>query len=144
MMNRQLRPTCSESPYRGLVRAVIPIVGVLVALSGAGCGLLFNRDPGPPHPKATISGTVRGPDNTAPAVNRTIRAIDTKAGKRYTIRTNNVGDYTFFLAPGYRLEFPLRRGEALTRQPDPIEVGPADLKRDVDFELTRANIAKRP
>jgi hypothetical protein len=39
-------------------------------------------------------------------------------------------DYTFFLRLAvYRLEFPLRRREALTRQPDPIEVAPVVAPR---------------
>lgn len=136
------RPRVSRSRqgHQGTLRLLLVLC---VVLAGSACRSLFNGGARTPNPKGTISGTVRGPDNGRPVGPRSVRAIDTATGKRYSTRLNDVGDYTFLLPPGrYRIEFTLRRGEAIAQQPDPISIGGADMKVDVDLVLTHPEIAK--
>ena len=137
-------PMTSVRHRPGSRHALLLTIGLLAAAcSGVACRLgrpIFDRDPGPPHPKATISGSVRGADDGTPVKRRTVSAVDTKSGKRYTLRTNDVGDYTFFVPPGlYRLEFSPARGETIVRRPDLINIGPGVVKADVDFVFSRTS-----
>ena len=45
-------------------------------------------------------------------------------------------------AGSYRLEFPLRRGERLAQQLDPVDVGEGDIRTEVDLVLEGAAAAK--
>ena len=93
----------------------------------------------PPNAMGTISGTVRGPQNTSPIVGRTVTAIDIATGARIPITTGATGGYTVQVPPGrYRLEVALLPGETLTTRPDDVEVSASDLDPGRDFVITQA------
>jgi hypothetical protein len=125
------------------VRSGALLIALCALLTGSSCISAVYRGSPSTNPKGTISGTVRGPNNGTPASNRSVSAIDTTTGKRYSTRLNDVGDYTLFLPPGrYRIEVPLGPGEAIAGLPDPISLGGAAMKVGVDLVLTRTESAQ--
>ena len=124
-------------------RTAALLIALCASLTGPGCiSAFYGRSPAT-NPKGTIAGTIRGANNGRPASNRSVIAIDTKTGKQYSTRLNDVGDYTFFLPPGrYRIQVPLGPGETIARLPDPISLGGAALKVGVDLVLTQPESAK--
>lgn len=102
-------------------------------------------DPTPRTPRAdgTISGTVRGPEGTAPIANRIVHAVNVETGAIMRASTNEAGGYTFKVAPGrYRVEVTLLPGETIAERPDVLDVNPADLEISADFVLNSARLSR--
>ena len=120
------------------MRAALALVLFAFALTvESGCIRWTNRDV---VPRATISGRLRvgGPSSSASA-NRVLVASETNTGEVYRTRTNDIGDYTFFLPPGrYRLDVTLSSSEALARSNPVLELHPGQIKSDVDIDVVRS------
>jgi hypothetical protein len=97
---------------------------------------VVDTGPKPAHPNGTIAGSVRGPQNSAPAVDRLVAAVGIDTGRRFQARTDKAGSYTIEVPPGrYRLEVELHEGERLQTRPDEVQVDASDVDSDRDFVL---------
>ena len=87
--------------------------------------------------RGTISGTVRGADNTAPAVGRNVEAVEVDTGQRYRATTNVTGGYTIMVPRGrYRLEVALLEGETVAKDPGIIDIGKSDADSRIEIVLS--------
>lgn len=137
----------SPPPAPGRHAHVSPVVaGFAVAsllLTTAACRSMAVVPPAEENPtaRATLSGTVRGPDGIAPVAGRRVEAVEVDTGERHETETSVVGAYTFLLPPGrYRLEVALEPGEALVKEPGPLTVDAGELAKDLDFTLGGAGV----
>jgi hypothetical protein len=122
-------------------------VGLVTVYAAAGC-----RHGAPPvddaprafvAPRATISGTVRGPERTTPLDGRIVDVINLTTNQRRRITTNHAGGFSVTLDPGdYRVELTLREGEAIVRQPGVIHVDRSDVDADADFVIGTGRISR--
>ena len=89
-----------------------------------------------PGARGTISGTVRGADNTAPAVGRQVEAVEVDTGAHYSATTNVTGGFTIMVPRGhYRLKVALLEGESLARDPGVIDIGKSDADSKIEIIL---------
>lgn len=119
-------------------RLALLIVALLVAtVAATACrrgSAILDPTPKTPNADGTISGTVRGPEGTAPVAGRPVRVVNLDTGTLFRGTTNETGGYTFKVPPGrYRVEVSLLAGEALAERPDELTIGPADLEVTADF-----------
>ena len=86
--------------------------------------------------KATITGTIRGPEGTTAVDGRIVEVIDLSTQRRRRVTTNRDGGFSLSLGPGdYRVELTLREGEAIVRQPGVIHIGRTDSDADADADF---------
>jgi hypothetical protein len=89
-----------------------------------------------PGARGTLSGTVRGADNTAPAVGRTVEAVEVDTGQRYSAITNVTGGFTIMVPEGrYRLKVALLEGESVVKDPGVVNVSKSDAESRIDIVL---------
>jgi hypothetical protein len=92
--------------------------------------------------RGTIAGTVQGPEGIAPPEGRLVEAVELRSGRRYSTHTNATGAFSFLIPPGrYRIDVVLRRGEAVVRRPESIEVQAGGIVTDAVFVLGGAGVA---
>jgi hypothetical protein len=95
--------------------------------------------------RATLAGTVSGPEHLGSFAARQIVAIELASGARHATKTNRVGSFSLLLPPGrYRLEVALASGEEIVRSPDPIRLEDGDLVTDADFVIAGAGVVGAP
>jgi Carboxypeptidase regulatory-like domain len=83
---------------------------------------------------ATISGTVRAPQRTTSADDRTVEIVNVETNERQRATTDPTGGFSFKLCPGrYRVKIALRDGEALIREPDVINITDKGVDAHADF-----------
>ena len=93
--------------------------------------------------KATISGTIRGPERAVPLDGRIVDVINLSTNQRRRITTDQGGGFSVRLDPGdYRVELLLRDGEAIVRQPGVIHIDRSDADADADFVIGKGRISR--
>lgn len=93
--------------------------------------------------RATINGTVRGPDGALPVSGRTVDIVNIATGERRTTVTSPTGGFTSQLPAGkYRLELPLRDGETLIAQPDVVDLVNGVRDSQVEFVLGASRVIR--
>jgi carboxypeptidase family protein len=98
-----------------------------------------------PGARGTISGTVRGADNTAPAVGRKVEAVEVDTGARYDATTNVTGGFTIMVPKGrYRLSVALLEGESVEKDPGVISIGTSDADSRIDIVLSGGSRPESP
>jgi hypothetical protein len=118
-------------------KAALVLCAVVIALLAAGCETLAPM-PVVAGRHATLAGVVRGPDGVA---DRLVEAVDVDTGWRKGVWTNSAGAFRMLVPPGcYRIEVALGPSEAVAKGPGVIEVGPGDLRRNVDVVLGGAGV----
>jgi hypothetical protein len=125
----------------------LALVLALAALGGPACrtGHRFLSGEEDPRAKATLSGTVRGPEESAPVVGRRVEAIAVRGGRRFVTRTGVNGGFTLLLPPGrYRLEVALASVESVVAQPDVLDLDPGSVVAGIDVVLGGAGLAAAP
>lgn len=126
------------------VTLAIGVIWLLAAVAGCRPGqAVFDPTPGPDRADGTISGPVRGPDDTTAIEGRIVEVINLETGERQKVATNNAGGFTFKVKPGrYRVTLVLRAGEVLVKQPPVIEVNRSDVDAFADFVLGSSRITR--
>jgi Carboxypeptidase regulatory-like domain len=114
-------------------------IGILTVVVFVGCrrGVpSIDTDPRPVTSDGTISGTVRGPQSAGAIEGRMVEVINIATNERQRVTTNNAGGFTVKVKPGkYRVEFSLRGGERLLKQPGVMNVNRSDVDAHADFVL---------
>lgn len=123
---------------------LIGSIWLLAAVAGCRPGqAVFDPTPGPVRADGTISGSVRGPDDTSAIEGRIVEVINVETGERQKASTNNAGGFTFKVKPGkYRVTLALRAGEVLVKQPPIIEVNRSDVDAFADFVLGSSGVMR--
>lgn len=104
---------------------------------------IFDTTPPPSQTDGTISGIVRGPDNSSSIVGRTVEVINVATGERQRTITNSAGGFTFKLAPGrYRVELTLLEGETILKRPDIINLDRSDVDAHADFVVGSSSVSR--
>jgi len=94
--------------------------------------------------RVVISGRIRGPERSTLIDGRTVELVNLTTLERQRVSTDAVGGFRFKVQPGdYRVELPLRDGEALVRQPGVIHSNRSDVVADADFVIGNGR-ASRP
>jgi hypothetical protein len=124
---------------------LIAILVTLMAVTACRRGSpILDPTPRNPTADATISGSIRGPEGTAPIAGRVVHAINVDTGALLRGATNAAGGFTFKVEPGrYRIQITLLPGESIVEQPDALDVKSGDLEVSADFVLNTAR-ATRP
>lgn len=121
-------------------------LGILALLLTGACrrGVpAVDLGPKPPDAKGTITGIVRGPEGTSPMTGRTVEVINTATGERRSVQTGANGGFTILLPAGkYRLELPLREGEAVVKRPGIIDLDKGDIDSHIEFILSVVRVAR--
>ena len=119
-------------------------VAVLLSISGCRAGVpVLDAGPKPAQAAGTISGTVRGPENSAALEGRIVEVVNVETEERQRVTTNNAGGFTFKVKPGkYRVELTLRDGEAVLKGPGIMDVNRSDVDAHADFVVGSARIAR--
>jgi hypothetical protein len=119
-------------------------LGILTLLLSGACkpGIpVVDVGPKPPTARGTLTGTVRGPEDTTTNAGRTVEIFNTETGQKYTTTTSSTGGFTIQLpAAKYRLELPLKNGEAIAKRPGIIDLGRGDIDSHVEFVLSTARV----
>jgi hypothetical protein len=128
------------------VTGVALSLGILALLVSGACrrGVpVVDLGPKPPDARGTLTGIVRGPEGTSSVVGREVLIVNTETGARHTAQTSENGGFTIQLPAGkYRLELPLRTGEALVKRPGVIDLGKGDIDSHIEFVLGAARISR--
>jgi hypothetical protein len=94
--------------------------------------------------RVVISGRIRGPERSTLIDGRTVELVNLTTLERQRVSTDAAGAFRFKVQPGdYRVELPLRDGEAFVRQPGVIHVNRSDVDADADFVIGNGR-ASRP
>ena len=94
--------------------------------------------------RLVISGRIRGPERSTLIDGRTVELVNLTTLERHRVSTDAAGGFRFKVQPGdYRVELPLRDGEALVRQPGVIHVNRTAVDADADFVIGNGR-ASRP
>ena len=102
----------------------------------------MNPGPQPPVARGTLAGSVHGPGEIA-LPGRTVEVVNVLTGETHAATTANNGGFTIDLPRGkYRLELPLRGGEALVKQPDVVDLD--RVGSPIEFVVSPARAAHRP
>ena len=102
-------------------------------------------DPGPRPVQAdgTISGTVRGPENSSAISGRAVEVVNIQTGERQKATTNPAGGFTFKVKPGkYRVELTLLDGEVLVKQPAVLTIDRSDVDAHADFIVGASRVVR--
>lgn len=93
--------------------------------------------------RATIIGTIRGPEGTLPVSGRTVEIVNIATGERHSATTSSNGGFTSELPQGkYRLELALRDGETLVARPDVVNLGKSDTNSHVEFVIGATRVLR--
>jgi hypothetical protein len=108
----------------------------VVTLAAAGCYRpgqpLVNTEPGKNLTPGTIAGNLHTTAN-APLAGRTVQAVHTETGEKYTTVSGVTGGFSIKVPPGkYRLVVELEAGETVVREPGVIDINMSDLDTDLD------------
>src|SRR5262245_62955932 len=104
---------------------------------------VVDRGSKPVEADGTISGTVRGPEDTSAISGRTVEVVNVATGERQRGTTNLAGGFTFKVKPGkYRVDLALQDGETLVKKPDVISVNRSDVDAHADFVLGPARVSR--
>lgn len=120
------------------------VAGIAALFYAAGCrrGLPAVDPAQRPAARGTLAGSVHGPGEIA-LPGRTVEVVNVVTGEKHATTTANNGGFAIDLPRGrYRLELPLRGGEALVKQPDVV-----DLDRGgstIEFVVSPARAAHHP
>lgn len=110
----------------------------LMTVAGAACRPgqpLVNTEPGKNRTPGTIAGMVRTTANDR-VPGRTVHAVNTETGTRYSAVTGVTGGFSIKVPPGkYRLELELREQEAVAQEPGLIDINQSDLDTDLDIVI---------
>ena len=118
--------------WRKAVGALLVVTGLLACRTAA--PVVGGGDV--PGARGTLSGTVRGFDDTAPAVGRTVEAVEVSTGARYSAITNVTGGFTIMVPKGrYRLKVALLEGESVAEDPGVVNVSTSDAESRINFVL---------
>ena len=102
-------------------------------------------DPGPRPLQAdgTISGTVRGPENSSAIAGRAVEVVNVQTGDRQKTTTNPAGGFTFKVKPGkYRVELTILEGEVLVKQPAVMTIDRSDVDAHADFIVGSSRVIR--
>ena len=123
------------------------LAGLVVLTFANGCrrGVpVIDTAPKPPDARGTITGIVRGPEGTSPMAGRTVQITNVDTGERHEVKTGATGGFTIELPAGkYRLDLPLKDGEAILKRPDVVKLDRGDIDSHIEFIVTAAR-ALRP
>jgi hypothetical protein len=124
------------------------MAGLIALLSISGCrqGVpVIDTAPKPASAEGTISGTVRGPQNSSSIEGRIVQVVNVETGERQRATTSNTGGFTFKVKPGrYRVELSLLDGEAIVSQPGVLNVNRSDVDAHADFVIRTGGRVSRP
>ena len=121
-------------------------VGLVVLLAAAGCGKGpivsgARAETGPLN--GTISGTVRGPERTAPVDGRIVEVVNVDTNERRRAMTNDAGAFMLRVKPGkYRVVLALRNGESLVKAPGVMEVSRSATDAHADFVIGTIHLSR--
>jgi len=143
---RTLVRTTHDSYWPLCVSLTWLTVGVLTLCSAAGCRQAVTPVDAAVYAgpaRATISGTIRGPEPAIPLDGRIVDVINLTTNQRRRITTNEGGGFSVTLDPGeYRVELLLHDGEAIVRQPGVIHVGGSGVDAAADFVIGKGRISR--
>ena len=118
-------------------------VGLLTVFAAAGCRQAVPSLDAAVPSRATITGTIRGPEGTTAVDGRIVEVINLSTQQRRRVTTNRAGGFTLSLVPGdYRVELMLREGEAIVRQPGVLHIERTDADADADFVIGTGRISR--
>ena len=125
---------------RSLKLGLLGMVLVLAAVAACRQGMpVIDTTPGPKVADGTISGTVRGPNNSSSIVGRTVEVVNLETGARQKTVTNEAGGFTFKVAPGkYRVVLAILDGEVIVKQPSILQINRSDVDAHADFVLDKS------
>ena len=96
-----------------------------------------------PDSPGTISGTVRGPEDSSSINGRVVEVENVATGERQQTTTNSAGGFTFKVAPGrYRVHLTLRGGERLLKEPGELPVHTSDVDAHADIVIGAVRVAR--
>jgi hypothetical protein len=124
--------------------AFLATVAALVLLVACRQGMpVIDPGPKPAQADGTISGTVRGPENSSQIEGRTVEVVNVTTGERQKTTTNNAGGFTFKVKPGkYRVNLTLLTGEVIVKQPSEINVNRSDVDAHADFVIASSRVMR--
>jgi hypothetical protein len=122
----------------------MPAVVVLLLSGGCQRSLpVVDAEPTHEVARATIIGTIRGPEGTLPVSGRTVEIVNISTGERHSATTSSNGGFTSELPRGkYRLELALRDGETLVARPDVVNLGKSDTNSHVEFVIGATRVLR--
>lgn len=113
-----------------------------VAATAAACHhsvLVVDNGPKPEHARATISGTLVTPETKQPVAGRQVTATENGSGATFTATTNTSGGFTLLVDPGtYHLNVTLQPGEGVLDLPASVDVGPGEIKSNIQMVVGKA------
>ncbi|PYR95188.1 MAG: hypothetical protein DMF84_01710 [Acidobacteria bacterium] len=122
------------------------IVGFVALLLSTACQRTVpapDAGPKPAAARATITGTIRGPEGASPVSGRTVEIVNVATGERHSTTTSSNGGFTSQVPAGkYRLELPLRDGETLVARPDVVNLDKGDTDSHVEFVIGATRILR--
>ncbi len=118
----------------------------LMMLFNLGCrqGMpVVDPSPGVVNAFGTISGTVRGPENSSSIEGRLVEVVNLDTNERQRTTTSNVGGFTFKVKPGkYRVQVVLHEGESIIKQPGVMTVNRSDVDAHADFVIGTVRVVR--
>jgi hypothetical protein len=123
------------------------LVGLVALMFTGGCRpAVPPTDIAPKVPataQGTISGIVSGLERTVPVAGRTVEIVDMRTGQRRTVQTTSSGGFAAKLPIGrYRLELPLREGEALLKQPEDVDLEDSGAYSQNEFVVGTLHVVR--
>lgn len=121
------------------------LAGMLALLYSSACrqGVpVVDLGPKPPAARGTITGIVRGPEDTS---GRTVELVNVATGEKHSATTVSNGGFTIVLPKGqYRLDLQLRAGETIVKRPAVVDLDRGDIDSHIEFIVSGARSARRP
>lgn len=121
------------------------LAGMLALLYSSACrqGVpVVDLGPKPPAARGTITGIVRGPEDTS---GRTVELVNVATGEKHSATTVSNGGFTIVLPKGqYRLDLQLRAGETIVKRPAVVDLDRGDIDSHIEFIVSGARNARRP
>jgi len=118
----------------------------LLALLSAGCrrgAPVIDPSGGNPEAPGTISGIVRGAEDTVAIEGRLVEVVNVETGERQRTTTSNTGGFTFKVRPGrYRVSVALRDGESILEKPGVMDVNASDVDAHADFVIGAVRVLR--
>jgi hypothetical protein len=128
------------------VLAVALSLGLLALVASGGCRrgvAVVDLDASAPDVRATLTGTVRGPEGTNAIPGRDVVILNTDTGARHAAQTGANGGFAIQLPAGqYRVDLPVRAGETLVKRPGLVTLGKGDIDSHIEFVLGPARIVR--
>jgi hypothetical protein len=121
-------------------------LGLLFLLLSGACrrGMpLVDLGPKPLTARVTINGIVHGADGSSAIAGRTVDITNDRTGERHSVQTGANGGFTIELPAGqYRVDLPLKAGEALLKRPAPVTLDKRDVDSHVEFVVSPTRAAR--